>query len=144
MQARSSFGCTYSWPHRRYTDRGIVSLARSCTNLRCVDLGFCRNLTDMSVFCLAELGSIRRLSLVRLHRLTDIAVFSLAEHALDLERLNLSYCDRLTVQAVHLLTKRLLKLQHLSATGIPSLIDRPGLHRFSDACPPVRIFHLRD
>ncbi|KAJ6598898.1 hypothetical protein DFH09DRAFT_1129507 [Mycena vulgaris] len=116
------------------TDRGVVKLARACTNLRCVDVGFCRNLTDMSVFCLAELRGIRRLSLVRVHKLTDIAVFALAEHALDLERLNLSYCDRLTLEAAHLLVKRLVRLQNLSATGIPSF-KRKGIHRFSDPAP---------
>lgn len=91
----------------------------------------------MSVFCLAELRGIRRLSLVRVHKLTDIALFALAEHALDLERLNLSYCDRLTLDAAHLLLKRLLRLQNLSVTGIPSF-KRKGVHRFSDPAPAVR------
>ncbi|KAK7061918.1 hypothetical protein R3P38DRAFT_2832284 [Favolaschia claudopus] len=117
------------------TDRGVVNLARACTNLRCIDVGFCRNLTDMSVFCLAELRGIRRLSLVRVHKLTDIAVFALAEHALELERLNLSYCDRLTLEATHLLLKRLVRLQNLSVTGIPSVIRRRGVRRFSDPPP---------
>ncbi|KAJ7228500.1 hypothetical protein GGX14DRAFT_413458 [Mycena pura] len=116
------------------TDAGVVKLARACTNLRCVDVGFCRNLTDMSVFCLAELIGIRRLSVVRVHKLTDMAGFALAEHALDLEHLNLSYCDRLTLDSVHLLLKRLMRLQNLSATGIPSL-KRKGVHRFSDPAP---------
>ncbi|KAF7355463.1 hypothetical protein MSAN_01463100 [Mycena sanguinolenta] len=135
------------------TDTGIVKLARACSNLRCVDVGFCRNLTDMSVICLAELRGIRRLSLVRVHKLTDMAgtsffkrivdsfhlvcfstVFALAEHAVDLERLNLSYCDRLTLEATHLLLKRLVRLKNLSATGIPSF-KRKGVHRFSDAAP---------
>ncbi|KAJ7276559.1 hypothetical protein B0H12DRAFT_1085928 [Mycena haematopus] len=116
------------------TDHGIVKLARACSNLRCVDVGFCRNLTDMSVSCLAELRGIRRLSLVRVHKLTDMAVFALAEHAVDLERLNLSYCDRLTLEATHLLLKRLMRLKNLSATGIPSF-KRKGVHRFSDAAP---------
>ncbi|KAJ7765037.1 hypothetical protein DFH07DRAFT_811215 [Mycena maculata] len=116
------------------TDRGVVKLARACTNLRCVDVGFCRLLTDMSVFCLAELRGIRRLSLVRVHKMTDIALFALAEHALDLERLNLSYCDRLTLEAAHLLLKRLLRLQNFSATGIPSF-KRKGVFRFSDPPP---------
>jgi len=116
------------------TDQGVVKLARACSNLRCVDVAFCRNLTDMSVFCLAELSSLRRLSVVRVHKLTDIAVFALADHALSLERLNLSYCDRLSLDAVHLLLKRLTRLQHLSATGLPSL-KRKGIHRFSDPAP---------
>ena len=38
----------------------------------------CRHLSDLSVFELAGL-KIRRLSLVRVHKLTDIALFALAE-----------------------------------------------------------------
>ncbi|KAF8165544.1 hypothetical protein B0H34DRAFT_689516 [Crassisporium funariophilum] len=116
------------------TDKAVVKLARSCTNLRCLDVAFCRNLTDMSVFELAGLPSLRRLSLVRVHKLTDIAIFALAEHATSLERLHLSYCDHLSLDAVHLLLRKLDRLQHLTATGIPSF-RRRGVHRFSEPAP---------
>ncbi|KAK0206390.1 hypothetical protein DFS33DRAFT_1314407 [Desarmillaria ectypa] len=117
------------------TDSGVVKLARSCFNLRCVDVAFCRNLTDMAVFELASINSLRRLSLIRVHKLTDIAIFALAEHAIALERLHLCYCDRLSLDAIHLLLKKLDHLQHLTVTGIPSF-QRRGVHRFSDP-PPV-------
>ncbi|KDR83962.1 hypothetical protein GALMADRAFT_236501 [Galerina marginata CBS 339.88] len=116
------------------TDRALVKLARSCVNLRCVDVAFCRNLTDMSVFELASLPSLRRLSLVRVHKLTDIGIFALAEHATGLERLHLSYCDHLSLDAVHLLMRKLDRLQHLTATGIPSF-RRKGVNRFSEPTP---------
>jgi F-box and leucine-rich repeat protein GRR1 len=116
------------------TDRAVVKLARACTNLRCVDVAFCRNLTDMSVFEFASLPSLRRLSLVRVHKLTDIGIFALAEHAAGLEILHVSYCDHLSLDAVHLLLRKLDRLQHLNATGIPSL-RRKGVHRFSDPTP---------
>ncbi|GLB33965.1 putative SCF E3 ubiquitin ligase complex F-box protein grrA [Lyophyllum shimeji] len=116
------------------TDRAVVKVARSCWNLRCVDVAFCRNLTDMSVFELATLEGLRRLSLVRMQKLTDIAIFSLAEQATCLERLHLSYCDRLSLDAVHLLLRKRRNLQHLTATGIPSF-RRKGVERFSDPPP---------
>ncbi|KAJ3909914.1 hypothetical protein F5879DRAFT_1006869 [Lentinula edodes] len=116
------------------TDRGVVYFARACRNLRVVDVAFCRNLTDMSVFELSGLSSLRRLSLIRVHKLTDIAIFSLAEHAWALERLYISYCDHVSLDAIHLLVKNLTRLQHLSATGVPSL-KRKGVHRFSDLPP---------
>ncbi|KAF9268138.1 RNI-like protein [Marasmius fiardii PR-910] len=116
------------------TDRGIVQCARACANLRCLDLAFCRNLSDMSVFELSGLPSLRRLSLVRVHKLTDVAVFALAEHAIGLERLYISYCDHISLEAVHILLKNLKGLQHLAATGIPSL-KRQGVHRFSEKAP---------
>lgn len=72
-----------------------------------------------------------------MQKLTDIAIFSLAEHAECLERLHLSYCDRLSLDALHLLLRKRRKLQHLTATGIPSF-KRKGIGRFSDAPPAVR------
>jgi len=116
------------------TDKAVVKLARSCANLRCIDVAFCRNLTDMSVFELAELHSLRRLSLVRVHKLTDIGIFALAEHAVGLERLHLSYCDHLSLEAVHLLLRNVDGLRHLTATGIPSM-RRKGVQRFSEPTP---------
>lgn len=101
----------------------------------------CRNLTDMSVFEFASLPSLRRLSLVRVHKLTDIGIFALAEHATALEILHLSYCDRLSLDALHLLLRKLDRLQHLNATGIPSL-RRKGVHRFSEPTPAVSQFQL--
>lgn len=90
----------------------------------------------MSVFELAGLPSLRRLSLVRVHKLTDIGLFSLAEHATELERLHLSYCDRLSLDAAHLLLQKLERLQHLTATGIPAF-RRKGVQRFSEPTPVV-------
>jgi len=116
------------------TDRSIVQLARSCSNLRSIDVSFCRHLTDMSVFELAGLSSLRRLSLVRVHKLTDNAVFFLAEHAPLLEHLHLSYCDRISLDAVHLLLKKLAELQRLTVTGMRSF-KRKGVERFSDPPP---------
>jgi F-box and leucine-rich repeat protein GRR1 len=97
----------------------------------------CRHLTDMAVFELAGLASLRRLSLVRIQKLTDNAVLFLSEHATALERLDVSYCDRLTLEAVHTLLGKLSQLQHLTATGVPCL-KRKGIDRFSDPPPKVR------
>jgi hypothetical protein len=92
----------------------------------------------MSIFELAGLQSLRRLNLIRVHKLTDIGVFSLAEHATKLERLHLSYCDHLSLDAIHLLLRKLDRLQQLTATGIPSLNRRQGVQRFSEPAPEVK------
>lgn len=88
----------------------------------------------MSVFELASLQGLRRLSLVRVYKLTDMAVYALAEQAMLLERLYLSYCDRLSLESIHVLMRKLEHLHHLSVTGVPSL-KRKGTRRFS-ALPP--------
>ncbi|KAH0587754.1 hypothetical protein H2248_006512 [Termitomyces sp. 'cryptogamus'] len=118
------------------TDAAVVKVTRACGNLRCVDVSFCRNLTDMSVFEFASLKGLRRLSLVRIQKLTDIAIFALAEDAICLERLHLSYCDRLSLDAIHELLRSRRGLQHLTATGIPAC-RREGVERFSESPPPT-------
>jgi len=115
----------------KITDTGVVRLVRACTRLRSVDVNFCSNLGDLAVLELATLPSLRRLSLVQLRKLTDNAVYFLAEQTPTLERLHLSHCDGLSLDSIHHVIGKLPELVHLSATGIPAL-TRPGVERFSE------------
>ncbi|KAI0033338.1 hypothetical protein K488DRAFT_47910, partial [Vararia minispora EC-137] len=117
------------------TDGSVKSLARSCTRLRYIDLANCQNLTDMSVFEIASLPKLRRIGLVRVPNLTDEAIYALAEQHQCLERVHLSYCDQITVMAVHFLLQKLQKLNHLSLTGVPAF-RKPELQTYCRA-PPV-------
>lgn len=135
------------------TDRSIRSLARACTRLRYIDLASecskqkrhdrllrivldCLQLTDMSVFELASLQKLRRIGLVRVANLTDHAIYSLGERHATLERIHLSYCDQISVMAIHFLLQKLPKLTHLSLTGIPAF-RRPELQQFCREPPQV-------
>lgn len=91
----------------------------------------------MSVFELAGLEKLHRLVLVRVPKLTDNAVYHLGDYARSLERLHLSYCDRVSLKAIHHLLRNAPRLNHLTATGVPSA-RRMGLSRFSDRAPEVR------
>ncbi|KAI0311970.1 hypothetical protein OF83DRAFT_1067964 [Amylostereum chailletii] len=102
------------------TDRSVKTLARSCTRLRYIDLANCSLLTDMSVFELASLPKLRRIGLVRVSNLTDEAIYALGDRHATLERVHLSYCDQITVMAIHFLLQKLHKLNHLSLTGVPA------------------------
>ncbi|KAI0650268.1 RNI-like protein [Trametes meyenii] len=116
------------------TDRSINSLVRSCTRLRYIDLANCLQLTDMSVFELSTLPKLRRIGLVRVNNLTDQAIQALGERHGTLERIHLSYCDQISVMAVHFLLQKLPKLTHLSLTGIPAF-RRPELQQFCRSPP---------
>ncbi|TFY61655.1 hypothetical protein EVJ58_g4378 [Rhodofomes roseus] len=116
------------------TDRSVRSLARSCTRLRYIDLANCTELTDMSVYELCSLQKLRRIGLVRVTNLTDQAIYALGERHATLERIHLSYCDQITVPAIHFLLQKLPKLTHLSLTGIPSF-RRPELQQFCRTPP---------
>jgi F-box and leucine-rich repeat protein GRR1 len=110
----------------------LISVRRRLT-LACED---CHQLTDMSVFELAGLPKLRRIGLVRVHALTDEAIFSLGDRHQTLERVHLSYCDQITVMAIHYLLQKLQKLNHLSLTGVPAF-RRPELRQFCRQPPAV-------
>ncbi|KZT60773.1 RNI-like protein, partial [Calocera cornea HHB12733] len=116
------------------TDRSIRALAAACTRLRYIDLACCALLTDMSVFELAQLPKLRRIGLVRVTNLTDNALFALGDRHHTLERIHLSYCEGISVQAVHFLLQRLTRLTHLSLTGVPAF-RRPELQQFCRSPP---------
>ncbi|KAH6914821.1 SCF E3 ubiquitin ligase complex F-box protein grrA [Coprinopsis sp. MPI-PUGE-AT-0042] len=118
----------------RITDGSVKTLARSCTRIRYIDFANCTNLTDMSVFELSALPKLRRIGLVRVTNLTDEAVYSLAERHATLERIHLSYCDQISVMAVHFLLLKLHKLTHLSLSGVPAF-RTPELQRFCKDAP---------
>ena len=88
-------------------------------------------LTDLTVLALASLPRLERLGAAGLPKLTDQAAFFLSEHASALEHLHLSYCARLTLDAVQALLRRLTNLQYLSLSGVPAL-RRRGVRRFAD------------
>ncbi|RDB22547.1 SCF E3 ubiquitin ligase complex F-box protein grrA [Hypsizygus marmoreus] len=113
----------------KITDSSVRTLARTCVRLRYVDFANCVLLTDMSVFELSALPKLRRIGLVRVNNLTDEAIYSLGEHHTTLERIHLSYCDQISVMAIHFLLQKLDKLTHLSLTGIPAF-RQPELQQF--------------
>ena len=99
----------------------------------------CFQLTDLSVFELASLQKLRRIGLVRVNNLTDEAIYALGDRHSTLERVHLSYCDQITVMAIHFLLQKLQKLNHLSLTGIPAF-RRPELQQFCRSPPPVSLY----
>ncbi|KAA1466772.1 RNI-like protein [Dentipellis sp. KUC8613] len=111
------------------TDVSIKTLARSCQRLRYIDLANCFQLTDMSVFELASLQKLRRIGLVRVSNLTDEAIYALGDRYNTLERVHLSYCDQVSVMAIHFLLQKLQRLNHLSLTGVPAF-RRQELQQF--------------
>ncbi|KAA1077128.1 SCF ubiquitin ligase complex subunit [Puccinia graminis f. sp. tritici] len=124
------------------TDRAVIRVARSCTRLRYIDLACCNNLTDMSVFELAQcLPRLKRIGLVRVTNITDQSVYTLVERT-SLERIHLSYCDNITVGAIHWLLQRLQRLTHLSLTGVPAF-RRTDLQAWCRAPPKDFNAHQR-
>ncbi|ODV92916.1 hypothetical protein CANCADRAFT_30926 [Tortispora caseinolytica NRRL Y-17796] len=109
------------------TDEGVNVLVRSCTRIRYLDFTSCIHLTDNCVRSISELPKLRRLGLVRCGRITDTSLYFLRRRTFaenTLERLHLSYCERLSIPGLLELLNCAPRLRHISLTGIPAFMRR--------------------
>ena len=96
----------------RITDEALKELVRHCNRIRYIDLAGCLLVTDASVKLLAALPKLRRIGLVKCTNITDRSIRALASsgtgdprvagkvgYTSSLERVHLSYCLNVTVQA---------------------------------------------
>lgn len=97
----------------------------------------CAKLSDLSVLEIALLSNLRRLYMSGLSKITDVSIQFLAEHTLGLTHLYVSGCNHVSLDAVHVVLRRLLRLERLGAS-IPAMA-RIGAERFTDPEPPVCI-----
>lgn len=121
----------------RLTDESIIQLARHCTRIRYLDLACCSQLTDRAVIELATLPKLKRIGLVKCVNISDQSIYALTSHpriAHSLERVHLSYCDRLTVPAIIQLVNFCEKLTHLSLTQVRAFL-RPDFQQFRRTPP---------
>ncbi|EGR44724.1 uncharacterized protein TRIREDRAFT_27384, partial [Trichoderma reesei QM6a] len=146
------------------TDEGVIRLVRSCNRIRYIDLGCCTLLTDVSVRCLATLPKLKRIGLVKCSNITDESVFALAEAAYrprvrrdangmflggeyfapSLERVHLSYCINLTLKSIMRLLNSCPRLTHLSLTGVAAF-QRDEFQPFCRQAPAAEFTqHQRD
>ena len=68
-----------------------------------------------------------------MQNLTDESINALVDRS-SIERIHLSYCDNVSVGAIHYLLSRLHKLTHLSLTGVPAF-RRQDLQEFCRSPP---------
>lgn len=73
---------------------------------------------------------------VQVTNVTNLAIQSLAQRSATLERVHLSYCEKISVPAVAYLLNKLPHLTHLSVTGIAAF-RTPELQQFCRTAPEV-------
>jgi F-box and leucine-rich repeat protein GRR1 len=120
---------------RHITDEAVIHLASKCTRIRYIDLASCHKLGDDTVLALASLPKLKRIGLVKCTRITNRAILALTRNArtsVSLERIHLSYCDQLTVQAISVLVMHCKRLTHLSLSFVPAFQHQ----EFQQFCRP--------
>lgn len=130
------------------TDVAVTKLVRACTRMRYIDLASCPLLTDMSVYEIAaNLPKLRRVGLVKVVNITDQAIYALVERGERegpnlMERVHLSYCDKLSVKAITHLLREIPHITHLSLTGVTAF-RQPEYQRFCRPAPKEFNSHQR-
>jgi F-box and leucine-rich repeat protein GRR1 len=95
------------------TDASVIQLARHCTRLRYLDLASCARITDVSCVELGlHLEKLKRVGLVKCINVSDTGIIQLVRGRADicsvLERIHLSYCQRLTLNVFLLICHQLI------------------------------------
>ncbi|XP_053742793.1 dynein regulatory complex subunit 6 [Synchiropus splendidus] len=86
----------------RMTDASLKSVA-ALKNLQYLDVSYCHNLSDQGISHLADGSSASKLKELNVSHcgvITDEGVRRIAQRLVELRRLNLSYCDRLSDAAL--------------------------------------------
>ncbi|KAI8977901.1 hypothetical protein BDB01DRAFT_876424 [Pilobolus umbonatus] len=122
---------------RNITDDAVINLTIHCNRMRYIDLASCNKLGDDTVAALAKLPKLRRIGLVRCDRITDRAIMDLTRYSrtsISLERIHLSYCQKLSINAISTLVIHCRRLTHLSLSFIP-VFQNPEFQRFCRPAP---------
>jgi F-box and leucine-rich repeat protein GRR1 len=131
---------------KNITDQAIIHLTTKCTRIRYIDLASCYRLGDDTVVALATLPKLKRIGLVKCQNITDRAIMALTRNprtSVSLERIHLSYCDKLTVEAISVLVVHCRRLTHLSLSFIPAF-QRKEFQRFCRPPPKEYSIDLRN
>ena len=103
----------------RLDDAAVACLAKQCSQLRTLNVGFCNQLTDAAVHAIAtHCKSIEQLHMYECKKLTDSGVKAVAQACGLLKMVNFSCCEQLTSGAF-----RTFKISHLFCDRMEGGID---------------------
>jgi F-box and leucine-rich repeat protein GRR1 len=108
------------------TDLSVLELASNLPKLRRIGLVRVSTVARKEGMKMAGSGILRKTALTgtflwgQVTNLTDNAIYGLVSRYTSLERIHLSYCENVSVPAVFWLLERLIRLTHLSLTGVPA------------------------
>lgn len=120
------------------TNLGVSNLVKACNRIQYIDVACCNQLQDQAVRDIAQLPKLRRVGLVKCQNVTDVGIQAFTFRVGSentLERIHLSYCSNISLNAITELVNACPRLTHLSLTGVPAFM-RDDLLQFCRAPPP--------
>ncbi|KAL7003119.1 hypothetical protein U1Q18_004276 [Sarracenia purpurea var. burkii] len=113
-------------------DSGLNCLSK-CSELLCLKLGLCINISDKGLSFIASNGTkIRELDLYRCSGIDDNGIAALSSGCKKLKKLNLSYCNKVTDRGLQYLSQ-LEELSDLELRGLVN-ITGTGLMALASGC----------
>ncbi|RVW60390.1 putative pectinesterase/pectinesterase inhibitor 22 [Vitis vinifera] len=113
-------------------DRGLEYLSR-CSELTCLKLGLCANISDKGLFYIASnCKKLRELDLYRCNSIGNDELAALSSGCKKLEKLNLSYCSEVTDTGMEYISQ-LKELSDLELRGLVK-ITSTGLTAVAAGC----------
>lgn len=113
-------------------DRGLEYLSR-CSELTCLKLGLCANISDKGLFYIASnCKKLRELDLYRCNSIGNDELAALSSGCKKLEKLNLSYCSEVTDTGMEYISQ-LKDLSDLELRGLVK-ITSTGLTAVAAGC----------
>lgn len=120
------------------TNMGITVLVKACTRIQYIDVACCSQIQDEAVKEIAQLPKLRRVGLVKCQNISDIGISAFTQRTgneATLERIHLSYCSNISIEAITNLINTCHRLMHLSLTGVPAFM-REDLFQYCREPPP--------
>lgn len=100
----------------RITDASITAIALGCKSLELLEVRRCPNLTDVALESLVKntKDTLKELSLNGCLELSDHTLRSIADNSMELVRLNVSFCNKMSDEGAWLVLNYCTRLQHLA------------------------------
>lgn len=120
------------------TNVGVSNLVKACNRIQYIDVACCNQLQDQAVRDIAHLPKLRRVGLVKCQNITDQGIHAFTYRSGQentLERIHLSYCTSISLNAITHLVNTCQRLTHLSLTGVNAFM-REDLLQFCREPPP--------
>ena len=109
---------------RNLSDVGISSISQKCKNLRLLILNRCKKISDDGIVCVSKnCELLMRLQINDLVLLSDQGLYSIAKYLTQLESLSMKNCNRISDEGLKNVVEKCKKLKRLSIDECSNLTD---------------------
>jgi len=123
------------------TDASVMEVARRCSNLQTLDLNSCRNITDASVMEVAR-GCLNLKTFLAPGSITDASLLEVARRCSNLQTLNLFCCHNITDVSLLEVAKGCSNLQSLNLSNCQGNITDASVLEVARRCSNLQTLDL--